>query len=122
MIVSSNDIYKKVAEKKNLNEDLVKSVGTVVFQSLRELLNNPEELSYELPKLGTFSLRFKKFEYYFYNFKNKLENNDEECLKKLENNPALYEKNKKMIEKITAFRDARRNKRVLRYAKEDNTD
>lgn len=73
MIVPPKAIYKKVAEKNALPPELLESIGNVVFQHLRACLNDPKELAYEVPELGTFSLRFKKFVQYYQNVKDKIE-------------------------------------------------
>lgn len=115
MIIGSKDIYEEVAIENNIDVELVNSIGSTVFQQLRTLLNDPEELAYELPKIGTFIMRFKRFEKYFNNFQNHLNNKSPEAIKKYENNIILYEKNKKLIEKMKKYREDKQLKRKLRY-------
>ena len=83
MIIGAKDIYEEIAEEENINLELIQSIGNAVFQNLRTCLNDPLELSYELPKIGTFNIRFKKFENYknnqFLTFKNN--SNKIKCIK-----------------------------------------
>lgn len=118
MIVLPNDIYEEVAEDIGVDVAMIQSIGVIAFQELRHSLNNPVELAYELPKLGTFILRFNKFEDYFDYFQKKLDNKDVEALQKLEDNPELYLKNKALKEKINNFRKDKQTKRKQRYEKD----
>ncbi len=114
MLTSIKDTYQKVADKNALSPELVQSIGNIVFSHLRECLDERDELSYELPKLGCFNLRMKKFDDYFNVFIKHREETD----------PALI-KGIPVMEKITKFRAEKKIKRDIRYGNkpsEDNTE
>lgn len=115
MITGIRDIYEKVAKQNNLDPELVKSIGTVVFQNLRECLNKPDEVAYELPKVGVFNVRFQKFENYYLAFVRCLERGDEKAKKQLEDNPELFEINTKLYNRILEYREKKKEKRNARY-------
>lgn len=121
MVTKINNIYEKVSKKHNLQLDLVKSVGDCVFDELLDKLSKFEDLGYDLPKLGTFNLRFKRFENYYLNFVKKLENKDPLAIEKLENNKELFELNTEIYKKIQNFRQVKSEKRKLRYETTGNT-
>lgn len=60
MIVKNAEIYRKVAQKHNLNPEFVETIGDIVFEELITSLNNPSSLGYELPKLGCWIARSKQ--------------------------------------------------------------
>lgn len=60
MIVKNAEIYRRVAEKHNLDLNIVESVGDTVFAELISKLNNPSDLAYELPKFGCWTIRAKE--------------------------------------------------------------
>lgn len=60
MQLESKHIYKNVAATKGLPEDLVKSIGDAVFQSLYALQRDPPNLILVLKGLGRRFLRKKK--------------------------------------------------------------
>lgn len=62
MLVTPKQIYTNVAERNDVSFELISSIGNIIFQSLRTCLNDPSELAYEVPGLGTFGLRFNRFE------------------------------------------------------------
>ena len=110
MIISAKDIYEEIAEEENINLELIQSIGNAVFQNLRTCLNDPMELSYELPKIGTFNIRFKKFENYFNGFEKRLLEGNEEAKLKYEENPENFHKNKRLMGKIKVYREDKQQK------------
>ena len=106
MITYPKVIYKRVAEKNNLKQELVESIGTIVFQQLRASLNDPRDLAYELPGLGTFNVRFSRFESYF----NYIKNNKPE-----EHETENYLRAERLCEMMKQFRIDKETKRKKRY-------
>lgn len=57
-----SDINKKVAEKYDLDEELLNSISSTVFKELSYKLNNPNNLIVYIKGLGKFYSRKKKAE------------------------------------------------------------
>lgn len=121
MIVTSKEISKKVADNNDIDFNIIDSINSIVFASLRENLNSPDHLAYELPGIGTFELRFKQFEKHFNHFKNLVETNNENAIAAVNRNPEYYKRNKLLIEKIDEFRNDKKEKRILRHG-QNNTN
>jgi nucleoid DNA-binding protein len=126
MIIVPKEIYEKVAKEHTFDKDLVESVGNSVFQELRNSLNYPTELAYEVPKLGIFSLRFMRFERYYKNFVNLLNKENEKAKQQLENNPEYFKNNTTLFDKIQDYRIKKNEVRNARYntikSREDNIE
>lgn len=54
------DIYKQVAERHKINEELVKEVGDTIFQAWRDWQQHPDNLRLIVEGLGTQIVRKKK--------------------------------------------------------------
>lgn len=54
-------IYEEVARENGWSQSMTESVGVEILSTLREKLNAPDQLAYELPKLGTFTLKHNKY-------------------------------------------------------------
>lgn len=65
-VVGNPEIYQEVAEKNSKDIKLVKSIGDFVFEELIRNLNSPIEISYTLPKLGTWHIRHNIFKNNYY--------------------------------------------------------
>lgn len=111
MIIRLKDIYRELATE-DLSEQVIESIGVSIFAQLRHELNNPEELAIELPKLGTFALKQKKFFDYF--------NYVQSRIRKGHFTPGvdypehLYESYKKTYSKLMKFRETKMEKRVIK--------
>lgn len=105
MITSPKDIYAKAAKEKGLDPELVESVGNVVFEHLRSSLNDPDAICYELPQIGIFTLKFKKFEEYFQFLLKHIDEHSEEH----------FQKKKKAHNEIIEFKKQKKEKRKERY-------
>lgn len=116
MIVRSKALYEETSLRHNLPIDLIESVGNCVFEALVFKLNHPEDLAYELPKFGTFNIRFKMFERYYENFQKLLEASDPEAIKKRDSNLDLYKRTTSIYNKINEFRSKKKDTRKQRYA------
>jgi len=115
MIDNAKIIYKKTSENNNLPLDLIESIGNVVSQHLRNCLNNPDALAYELPNIGTFNIRFIRFERYYNNFQNLLDKDDPIAIMKRDRDLQFYQSNTIVMEKIKNFRIDKQEKRKERY-------
>ncbi len=102
MIKRMADIYKEVSREQGLSLSIVESVGIEVLSCLRNCLNNPSEIAYELPNLGTFTLKHTKYE----SFHKFLIDAVETGKYKLdEDYPTdTYERNGELMKKIEEFR------------------
>jgi hypothetical protein len=116
MIVRSKGLYEETSQRHNLPIDLIESVGNCVFEALVYKLNHPEDLAYELPKFGTFNIRFKMFDRYYENFQKLLDVNDPEAIKKRDSNLDLYKRTTSIYNKIQEFRSKKKETRTKRYA------
>lgn len=116
MIVRNKEIYKIVAETNNLPIETVESVGSAVFNELLKCLEDPKEIAYELPKFGTFVLKFKKYENYYNSFKAKLDAGDEKAIQKKEENEQLFINTTGLINKMLQYRSDKRESKIKRYA------
>lgn len=112
MIVRMSEIYKEVAEENDWSKAVVESVGVEVLSCLRDKLNGPDEIAYELPKLGTFTLKQKKYE----GFHNYLLGALEEGRYILGENYSeeMYSKNLILMDKINKFRSDKLEKKQLK--------
>lgn len=115
MIVTGKTLYEQVAKKEQLPVDLVHSIGSFVFQTFRRESRAFEHLALELPKLGTFILRFNRFQTHFNYLQKRIDTKDEETLILLEENPGIYEKYKKILRKMDEFRQEKKKTRNERY-------
>lgn len=61
MKIRPAELYRRTAERVNLESELVVSVGEVVFTELLECTQAPKKLAYELDHVGTFALRHRNF-------------------------------------------------------------
>lgn len=104
MITTPKRVYKNVSEENALPQDLVESIGNVIFQHLRSSLNNPQALAYEVPEIGSWNIRFNRFERFFYSIAKGLEENNPLTLKHVEDNPGEIERNTLIIDKINSYR------------------
>lgn len=116
MIIRSNEIYEQVAKENNINVDVIQSIGNCVFQHLKDNLSIYGELAHELPGIGTFNLRFSKFENYFESFKKHIADEHSGIMTKLADNPGLFEIGLKTIDKIKEYREDKKTKRELRFS------
>lgn len=117
MIVRMAQIYAEVAEEMGLSRAVVESVGTDVLSSLREKLNGPTELGYELPKLGTFSFAQKRY-LRFYEFLTKAVESGRYVIG--ESYPQdVWEKNQILIDKINIFKQDKARKTELKHARKE---
>lgn len=114
MVIKASEIYEKVAKDNNLKPELVESVGSTILTELVNTLDDPRELAYELPKFGTFALRFKKTERFYNNFIQKLIQNDPKALKQKEDNPELFNAITNLYNKIQNYRKDKKEKKQLR--------
>jgi antitoxin component of RelBE/YafQ-DinJ toxin-antitoxin module len=126
MVVRSKILYEQVAQKYNLPLDLIESVGGCVFTQLRKKMENPTDLAYELPKFGTFNIRFKMFEDYYESFLRDLNANKPEAIQKRDANPELFSRNTKLYKKIQEYREKKKEIKDKRSEKrnkprEDNS-
>lgn len=64
MIVRMSEIYREIAAESIWSKSVIESVGTEVLSYLRDTLNSPSEIAYELPKLGTFTMHLDKYKDY----------------------------------------------------------
>lgn len=113
MLIRVGDIYKKVAEKKGLDPELVKSVGETVLQELRTKISKGDEIAYNLSKIGNFRLIQKDFmDYMTYLMKVVSEG-----LKDLSDPEryAEYERKKRILNKIYIYKANKKQKRKERY-------
>lgn len=117
MITRCKTIYEQVARENRLDTSLVESIGSFVFAELRHALNSPNELAYELPKLGTFILRQKKF----LKFQDILDRYIEQgsVVIKTEAGQKRYAEQKLLVKKIEQFKKDKLQKRTLRFAKDE---
>lgn len=120
MLVNAKTLYELTAAKHNLPMELVESVGSCVFEKLREKSEAPSELAYELPKLGTYVLKFKGFERFYINFVRQLERNHPEAIAKRDKNPELFERCTLLYNKMQEYRKHKKEVRERRYAKSTN--
>lgn len=112
MIVSQREIYKEVAEENNIEKGVVISIGEFIWDKTRENLDEPGNLGVELSKLGTFTLRFKRFESYIKVYE-RAKNSPINI-----NNPEFHRrlfKYKNLIREIENYRKQKSIKRKLRY-------
>lgn len=101
MIVRMAEVYKEVSEEMGLSKAVVESIGVEVLATLREKLNAPTDIAYELPKLGTFAMHLSKYTS-FHNYLLKSLANGTYVLG--ENYDAdMYEKNLIIMNKINNF-------------------
>ena len=122
MITSAKSIYKKVSEKHNIPLELIESIGNVISQQTRYCLNNPESLAYELPGLGTFNIRFVRFEKFYNNFQALLDKNDETAIMKRDRDLHFYNSNTLIMEKIKQFKIDKQIKRKERYETNESSE
>lgn len=122
MIESAKIIYKKTAEKNNVPIELIESIGNAVAQHMRTCLNNPDALAYELPNIGTFNIRFTRFEKYYNNFQALLDKNDENAIMKRDRDLEFYESNTIVMEKIKQFKIDKQEKRKERYETNESSE
>ena len=115
MIRKPKEIYLEVAKKHSLPVDLIVSIGNIVYQETRSILNNPQQLSYELPELGTFNMRFKKFEAYFSSFQKRLDEDEPNAIILRDTNLEKYLTNKMLYDKMQEYRKDKQETRIKRY-------
>lgn len=114
MIVRSKPLYQKVAEKHNIAFDLVQSVGNAMFSELRTKLESPDNIVYEMPKLGIFIIRFEKYYKMATGALKKLDKQDPETLERYERDPDNFERLRKVAALIEQFRKERIETRTER--------
>lgn len=129
MIKKAKDIYQTTAERHNIPVEVIASIGNVLFRHLRESLNEPSELAYEVPGLGVFCLRMKKFEHNFGMIKNAYENGNLKVVGDVNRKPEDYKRKNNLLEKCKQFRKEKAEHKVKRNAEnetyqssEDNTE
>lgn len=115
MITKSKSLFEKVAQKHSLPAEALASVGNCVFEELRRKMESPEELAYELPRLGTFNVRFTTFERYFTNFLRKLQEGSETAQEQLKTNPKLFQQNADLYKKIQVYREDKQKTKLKRH-------
>lgn len=59
LAVRPAEVYRRVARNRNLNPEIVSSIGEAVFSQLVDCMQAPKSLAYELDHLGTFAVRHK---------------------------------------------------------------
>lgn len=122
MIVRNKEIYKLVAETNNLPIETVESVGSAVFTELLKVMEDPKEIAYELPKFGTFVLKFKKYENYYNSFKTKLDAGDPKAIQKKEENEQLFINTTNLINKMLQYRSDKREAKIKRYETKQSSE
>lgn len=115
MVTRVKHIYEKISKKRGIPIEVIESIGDIIFDTLLNYMEKPEDLAYELPKFGTFNVRFKKFTDYYEHFINKLEKNDPEAIKNRDADPEKFERNTRLYRKIKEFKSDKEAKRKLRY-------
>lgn len=113
MIIKARDIYASVAKKHNLDPKFVQIVGESVFNALRGKLEHPTDLAYELPKLGTFILRHKKFKISVDRTRQAANNGLDNAMNA--GAKAILVHWEVILEKIREFKEIKTAKRKLRY-------
>lgn len=116
METKTKDIFEKVARDNNLPVDLLESIGGCVLKELQQSLIHPTSLAYELPHVGTFKARFKRFENYFLRFLGKLQAGDEKAQEKLWANPKLFQQNADLYQKMQQYRRDKKAAKLKRNA------
>lgn len=96
--------------------DLVDSIGTCVFQSFRDKLSSPKNLSYELPKIGAFHLRFRNYLSYVLSFARKINSGEQKYIDMRDNNLELFFTTKHIYKQMMDFKEDKLKKRTQRYA------
>lgn len=120
MISSPKSIYKKVAEKNSLPLEMIDSIGTTVFQTLRSILNDPKELAYELPELGTFNVRFKAYDSYYKYVLQQIAEGNENFITRFVDDPEKLAKLENICSKMEEYRNDKKETRQKRN-EYDNT-
>jgi hypothetical protein len=116
MVVKVKQIFERVASDNNIPLEEIESIGNAVFKDMHTKMNSPVDLAYELPWVGTFAVRFKRFESYFLLFLGKLQRGDEKAQEKLWANPKLFQLNADLYQKIQLFRIDRKAAKIKRDA------
>jgi hypothetical protein len=104
-------IYEIISKRDNVPIDLIESVGNSVFDSLRYHMDHPSELAYELPKIGTFNIRFNRFLGYYNTVQKKLANKEEKTTLQKQNDPELFERLDKLNLRVEEYREKKQEKR-----------
>lgn len=120
MLVIAKTLYEDTAKKHDLPTELVESVGNCVFEKLREKLSSPHKIAYELPKLGTFKMKFKSFENFYLNFVNLLDQENPKAIEKRDKNPELFERCTMLYNVMQEFRKRKKEVREQRYGKSES--
>lgn len=110
MIVRMKVIYEEVAKELGISTSVVESIGVEVLSTLREKLNGPDEIAYELPKLGTFTLKHAKYESFHKYLLGAVESG--KWTLGTDYPTEMFEKNKILMNKILGFREAKANKQI----------
>lgn len=113
-MIISKELYELISKKTELPIDLISSIGSSMFQELRDSLENPKEISYEMPKLGIFNLRFNKFEYYGKKYKEYASSNKDE--RYLKNKETKLKQIQDLEEKIQNYRKIKSDAKTKRKA------
>ncbi len=90
-----------MGDELGLSRAIVESVGVEVLSDLREKLNAPSEIAYELPKLGTFAMHLAKYTSFHKFLLGALESGRYTLGE--DYSPEMYEKNKILMTKIDQF-------------------
>ncbi len=112
MIVRMKQIFEEVARENSWPITVVESVGVDVFSTLRSKLNEPTEIGYELPKLGTFTLKHNKYASFHEYLLNAI--NDGTYVVGENYSEEMFERNKILMSKIEAFRNEKAEKTRLK--------
>jgi uncharacterized protein YeaC (DUF1315 family) len=115
MIVKISEIYNEVSQELNLSKAIVESIGVEVLSSLRDKLNSPTEIAYELPKLGTFAMHLSKYTSFHQHLLKALETGKwklgtDYC-------PEMYERNLILMSKIDEFYKQKNDVKALKHEK-----
>lgn len=122
MVTRGKEIYKRVAAKHKIDLSLVESIGNAMFQELRNKVDTGTSLAYEMPKLGTFNIRFTRFLQMFNGFNKHLEQEAPWALELLEQHKERYERDKLINTLIAAYRQDKKDVREKRYATPSSED
>jgi hypothetical protein len=120
MIVRMPAVYKELSEELGLSVSIIESIGVEVLSSLREKLNAPSEIAYELPQLGTFTLKHTKYESFHKALLDAIAKGN--CTVGKDYPEEMYNNNLVLINKIKWFREDKEKIKKLKDGRKEKTN